>query len=114
MTKTQAKAPKKAKALTKTQIVCTLAERTELSRKEVTAVVDGLCEMIKASLGPKGEGAFTLPGLLRVEKKRVAAKPARKNVPNPFRPGEFHDVPAKPAHDTVKVRALKALKKSAG
>ena len=39
-----------------------------------------------------------------------AAQPAKKNVPNPFKPGEVRDIPAKPAHNKIKVKALKALK----
>jgi hypothetical protein len=38
------------------------------------------------------------------------AQPAKKNVPNPFKKGEFMDVPAKPAKRVIKVRPLKALK----
>ena len=45
--------------------------------------------------------------ILRVSKP---ARPAKKNVPNPFRPGEMMDVAAKPASSVVKVRPLKALK----
>ncbi|RMG39963.1 MAG: DNA-binding protein, partial [Candidatus Dadabacteria bacterium] len=38
------------------------------------------------------------------------ARPARKNVPNPFKPGEFMDVAARPASWRVKVTPLKKLK----
>ena len=38
------------------------------------------------------------------------AQPAKKGVPNPFKPGELMDVAAKPAKNVVKVRALKNLK----
>jgi nucleoid DNA-binding protein len=98
------------KPLTKTQIVAELAEKTELSKKDVNAVLDAMGEVIRVSLGNKGAGSFTLPGLLKIEKKRVEAVPARKNVPNPFKPGEFRDIPAKKAHNKIKVKALKALK----
>ena len=57
-----------------------------------------------------GAGAITIPGLVKIEKKKVPAQPARKNVENPFKKGEFRDVPAKPASSKVKVRALKTLK----
>ena len=62
------------------------------------------------SLSSKGAGCFTLPGLVKIEKKKVPAQKERKNVPNPFKPGEFRDIPAKPAHNKIKVKALKALK----
>ena len=47
-------------------------------------------------------------GVLR--RVTVPAREARKGVPNPFKPGELMDVPAKPATTKVKVRALKNLK----
>ena len=50
------------------------------------------------------------PGDGTIEKKRVAARPAKKGVPNPFRPGELMDVKARPAYNKVKVRPLKNLK----
>ena len=53
------------------------------------------------------------PGLLKIEKKRVEAKPGQKGVPNPFKPGELMDRAAKPAYNKVKVRALKTLKEMA-
>ena len=44
-----------------------------------------------------------LPGLLKIKTVKKPARPARKNVPNPFKPGEFMDVPKKPASTRVKV-----------
>ena len=41
------------------------------------------------------------------------ARPARKNVPNPFKPGEVMDVARKPATTRVKVLPLKKLKEFA-
>ena len=35
----------------------------------------------------KGAGAITIPGLVKIEKKRVPARKAEKGVPNPFKPG---------------------------
>jgi hypothetical protein len=40
----------------------------------------------------------------------VTGRAAQKGVPNPFKPGELMDRPAKPAYNKVKVRALKLLK----
>ena len=104
---------KKAKAYTKTQIVSEIADSTELSKKDVVAVLDALSGIIEKSLSKKGPGSFILPGLLKIEKKFVKKQPAKKNVPNPFKPGEFRDIPEKPAHNKVKVKALKALKEMA-
>jgi len=105
-------ATEKAKPYTKSKIVEDIAKKTELTKKDVSAVLDVLAEVIKDSLGSKGPGSFVFPGLIKIEKKRVEKTPAKKNVPNPFKPGEFRDIPAKPAHNKVKVRALKGLKES--
>jgi nucleoid DNA-binding protein len=98
------------KPLTKTELTANIATATELSKKEVTAVLEALAGEIEKSLGNKGAGVIAIPGLLKIEKKKVPAKAAQKNVPNPFKPGEFRDIPAKPASSKVKVRALKNLK----
>ncbi|GHT42708.1 hypothetical protein FACS189443_5970 [Planctomycetales bacterium] len=97
------------KPLTKTQIVETLVKVTGLTKKDVNAVVDGLSELIITELGKKGAGSFVLPGVLKVYKQHVKAKPAQKNVKNPLT-GEVGDRPAKPACDRAKIKALKALK----
>ena len=105
MTKTVA-----AKPLTKTEVIANIAEATGVAKKDIAAVIDSLGEQIKFSLGKKGPGAFVLPGLIKIDKKLVKAQPAKKNIPNRLRPGEFINKPAKPAHQKVRVRALKALK----
>ena len=102
-----AKAAKKAP--TKTEILQSVANATDLTKKQVAAVLDALSDEIRKSLGSRGAGAFTLPGLLKIEKKKVPARPAQKNVKNPFT-GELQDRPAKPAYSKVKVRALRSLK----
>ena len=55
-------------------------------------------------------GACTIPGLMKIKVMKKPAQRARKNVPNPFRPGETMDVQAKPASTSVKVLPLKKLK----
>jgi len=99
---------KTAKPLTKSQLLSNVAGACDLSKKQVAAVMDALAKEVKKGLGRSG--AFVLPGLVKIEKKKVPARPARKGVPNPFKPGELMDVKAKPATTKVKVRALKALK----
>ena len=102
-----AKAAKKAP--TKTEILQSLANATDLTKKQVATVLEKLSDEIRKNLGPRGAGAFTLPGLLKIEKKKVPARAAQKNVRNPFT-GELQDRPAKPAYNKVKVRALRNLK----
>lgn len=95
---------------TKTEILNTLAADTGLSKKEVGAVLDGLSDLIERHLKKRGAGEFTLPGLLKIKAVKRPARPARKGVPNPFKPGELMDIPRKPASVRVKVLPLKKLK----
>jgi nucleoid DNA-binding protein len=108
MAKAAPAAPKKA--LTKTEILTNIAAATEVPKKQVAAVLEALAAEIKKSLSNKGAGMIAIPGLVKIEKKKVPARPAQKGVPNPFKPGELMDRPAKPAYSKVKVRALKLLK----
>jgi nucleoid DNA-binding protein len=108
-----AKAAAPKKPLTKSQILANIAEATDVPKKQVAAVLEALTQEIKKSLSGKGAGVIAIPGLVKIEKKKVPARPAQKNVPNPFKPGEFMDRPAKPAYNKVKVRALKTLKEMA-
>jgi nucleoid DNA-binding protein len=101
-------APKKP--MTKSELVGAISAETELTKREVNAVLESLNAQISKSLKSRGAGSFTLPGLLKIEKKQVPARKARKGVPNPFKPGELMDVAAKPASTKVKVRPLKNLK----
>jgi len=101
---------KMAKPLTKSELMNNIAADCDLSRKQVAAVLESIAANIAKSLGRSGCGRFVLPGLLKIEKKKVPARPARKGVPNPFKPGELMDVKAKPATTKIKVRPLKALK----
>lgn len=105
-----AKAVTPKKSMTKSEILNAISNETDLPRKQVSAVLDSLNDQISKSLGRRGPGVFTLPGLIKIEKKKIPARKARKNVPNPFRPGETMDIPAKPASTKVKVRPLKNLK----
>jgi nucleoid DNA-binding protein len=101
---------KTKKLPTKTEILTNIADATDLTKKEVAAVFDALAAQIKKNLGRRGPGAFAIPGLLKIEKKRVPAREAKMGVPNPFKPGELMDVAARPASSKIKVRPLKSLK----
>ena len=110
-------AAKKAPAIkdkySKTQMLSEIADNTDLSRKQVAMVLDELGDLIERHIKKRGCGEFTLPGLLKIVTKKKPAQKARKGVPNPFKPGELMDVPAKPASIQVKVRPLKKLKEFA-
>lgn len=110
MAKKKAAATSVKKPPTKTEILTAIATSTGLTKKDVAAVFEAMTEQIKKNISSRGAGSFTIPGLMKIEKKKVLARPAKKNVPNPFKPGELMDVKAKPAYNKVKVRPLKGLK----
>ncbi len=95
-------------APTKTEILTTLAEFADISRKQVSAVLSGLADIVNGSVKSKAAGEFTLPGLLKIKVVRKPATKARKGI-NPFT-GEETMFKAKPARNVVKIKALKKLK----
>ena len=97
-----------AKALTKSEILTSISETTELSRKQVGSVLDALSGLMGKSVSKKGPGLFALPGLLKVTVIQKPATKARKGI-NPFTKQE-QMFKAKPARKVIKVRALKGLK----
>jgi len=122
--KTVSKTPKKASTparkssaiqqkYTKTAILNEISENTELTKKQVSQVLDELSLIMERHLKKRAVGEFTLPGLLKIKSVTRPARPARKNVPNPFKPGEFMDIPKKPTSTRVKILPLKKLKEFA-
>lgn len=97
---------------TKTQILSTISENTGLARKDVSAVLDELSNLIHRHLKKRGAGQFTVPGLMKIKTLRKPATRARKGV-NPFT-GEEAMFKAKPARTMVKIQPLKGLKDMAG
>ena len=112
-TATNKKAPAIQKKYTKTEILNEIALKASVSKKEVTAVLEELAVIIERHIKKRAVGEFTLPGLLKIKSVVRPARPARKNVPTPFRPGELMDIPRKPASTRVKVLPLKKLKEFA-
>ncbi len=99
---------KSSKPAKKSEILSNIAEATQLSRKQVAAVIDALAGQIKAAVGKKGPGVFALPGLIKIIVINKPATPKRTGI-NPFTKQE-QVFAAKPARKVVKVRPLKALK----
>ena len=95
----------------KTQIYQQIADATELSKKQVQAVLDELTNVIEGHIKKKGIGEFVFPGLLKITTVKKPATKARKGI-NPFT-GEEVTFKAKPASTSVKVRPLKKLKEFA-
>lgn len=96
------------KVRSKSQVYTTLAEAADLNRRQVAAVFDGLADMIRADLGKRGPGLFTVPGLMKIKVVRKPATKARQGI-NPFTKEPIM-IKAKPARNVVKVLALKNLK----
>jgi nucleoid DNA-binding protein len=95
----------------KTQILQQLVDATELSKKQVQAVLDELTNIIEGHVKKKGVGEFVFPGLFKITCVKKPATKARKGT-NPFTGLEVM-FKAKPASTTVKVRPLKKLKEMA-
>jgi DNA-binding protein HU-beta len=89
-----------AAGLTKTQLVRHVAEKHELSNKQVAALLDYLAEV--AIRETKKNGVFVVPGLGRLVKSNRKARIGR----NP-QTGEAIKIPAK---TVVKFRVAKAVK----
>ena len=101
-----AKSAATKKAPTKSEIYGAIADKTGLTKKQVSAVFDELAAVIKRSL--KGNQLFALPGLCKMVVKKKPATKARKGI-NPFT-GQEQMFKAKPASKQVKIRPLKNLK----
>ena len=97
---------KKGGAPTKSDILNQIAKDTKLSRKQASAVLDSLSGCIKKSL--RGNGMFTVPGLLKLKVVKKPATKEREGI-NPFTK-EKMIFKAKPASRKVRALPLKALK----
>jgi nucleoid DNA-binding protein len=95
----------------KSEIFSKIAEDTDLTRKQVSAVFDSLAELMNRHLKKRAAGEFTVPGLMKLKVTRKPATKARKGI-NPFT-GEETVFKAKPARNVVKVRPLKKVKEMA-
>ena len=96
------------KVPTKSEILKSIADTTELSRKQVAAVFEALSGLIAKNVGKKGPGSFVVPGLLKIVVVQKPATKAHKGI-NPFTKQE-QMFKAKPARKVIKVRPMKALK----
>lgn len=98
--------------LTKSALLTTIAERTDLSRKQVADVLSELEGVMLGSVHPSGAGEFMFPGLFKVVLRKVPARKAGTLIRNPAT-GEMMKASAKPASVRVKIRALAKLKAAA-
>lgn len=88
--------------MTKSQILAGLAEKTNISKKDVTTLIDALIEMAYSEVKKSGEFAIAgLGKLVKVQRKaRLGRNPAT---------GEEIKIPAK---TVVKFRIAKAAKEA--
>jgi len=102
----EAATPKKP--MTKTEILASLSEATDLTKQQVTGLLDELAKLIERNLNEDGPGEFAIPGLMKIKVVRKPATEARKGI-NPFTKEETV-FKAKPARNGVKIIPLKGLK----
>jgi len=88
--------------MTKSQMLQVLAEKSELSKKQVTALMDAMVELAYKEV--KSSGQFVVPGIGKLVKVHRAARMGR----NPAT-GQQIQIPAK---TVVKFRVAKAAKEA--
>ena len=93
---------------TRSAMLTHVADGTGLTKKQVSAVIDELKNVIEGHVKNGGARVFTMPGLFKIKVIRKPATKARKGV-NPFT-GQEMMFKAKPARNVVKVQPLKSLK----
>ncbi len=98
--------PAAKKNLTKAALLQTIANATDVSKKDVKAIIEGLTSVGYKEL--KKNGVFVLPGFAKFVVVKRPPQPARQGI-NPFtkEPTMFA---AKPASKKVKARPVKAIK----
>jgi nucleoid DNA-binding protein len=106
-----AKAGGKKKTMTKSAFIAAVAEKTELSKKQVESVINEVVETIKGQLGPKGPGKLVLPGLARLSLSRVNAVKGGEKKINPLTKTEYV-TKDRPAYNKVRINPIKALKEA--
>ena len=96
------------KRMTKSAFIAAISQKSELSKKQVSAVLDAMNAVIYHELGKKGPGEVMLPNLVKLRAVKKPATPARKGI-NPFtkEPTVFK---AKPASIKIRAIAVKAFK----
>ena len=97
-----------ATKMTKSQLIEQIAKKTELAKRDVKGVLEGLAEVGYKEL--KKSGVFLLPGFAKFVVIKKPATKARQGI-NPFN-GEMTTFKAKPARKIVRARPVKAAKDS--
>ena len=88
-----------------------MAATTGLKLRQIAAVLDALAKEMQKVFAAPGPALFSIPGLIRIEKREISARPAREGVPGLLRHNELRNLPARPGRTKIKVRALKDLRR---
>jgi nucleoid DNA-binding protein len=96
------------KPMTKSEVMASLSEASELSKQQVAKLLEALSGLISKNLQNEGPGVFTVPGLMKIKVVRKPATDEREGT-NPFTK-EKTIFKAKPARNVVKISPLKGLK----
>ncbi len=107
--KASAKKAAGKKAMTKSALIGGIAEKTELSKKQVEAVLTAIVDTVTDQLGAKGPGKFVFPGLARFSLTRVPERKGGDVKKNPLN-GKEYTVQYRPAFNKVKINPIKAIK----
>jgi nucleoid DNA-binding protein len=99
------------KAMTKSAFVAQLAEKAEVTKKQVEAVLEEITAIVVAQVGGKGAGKFVLPGIARITLTRKSAVKGGEKKVNPLNGQEYVTKP-KPAYNRVNIRPVKSLKEA--
>ncbi len=95
--------------MTKAQVISEIADATEITKKDVKAVLASLSEQAHRHLKARGCGEFMVPELaIKLKRIKKPSTKARKGI-NPFT-GEPMMFKAKKASTSVRAVALKACK----
>ena len=97
--------------MSKAAVLTELAQATNLTRAQVSAVLEGMELLIQRHIKKRGAGEFTIPGLIKIRKIRKTA--TKKRMGRNPKTGESIQIPARPAYNRIRVSALSKLKNMA-
>ena len=81
MAKTASAKKSGGKAPSKSEVLNAISQETGLARKDVSAVLEALTAEIGKHVGKKGPGVFQIPGLIKIVRQNVPAKPGARTLP---------------------------------
>ena len=109
--KVVAKKPVK-KPMTKSAFLTHVAEKTELSKKQIDGVLTEIVELVKAQLSSKGAaGKIVIPGLARITLTPVKGQKGGIEKINPLNNQPYITKDKEP-YNKVIIRPIKALKEA--